>query len=151
MTLHNFRILCPTALLYHDGVVCERSLQHSCWWTVPRRVYRNSFLGTLAVASMVDYHKRARTWKTKVNRFIALTEFAKAKFIEGGLPAGRIVVKGNAGQPAGVGDALAGSRVGVLFVGRLSEEKGIRVLLSAWTKMKEPLEIVGDGPLMSWV
>jgi glycosyltransferase involved in cell wall biosynthesis len=151
MTLHNFRILCPTALLYHDGAVCERSLQHSCWWTVPRRVYRNSFLGTLAVASMVEYHKRASTWKTKVNRFIALTEFGKAKFIEGGLPAERIVVKGNAVQPAGVGDALGGSRAGALFVGRLSDEKGIRVLLSAWSKMKEPLEIVGDGPLMSWV
>lgn len=148
MTLHNFRIMCPTSILYHDGAIRERSLKHSAMWALPRRVYRSSFLATLPLVVMVDFHKWAGTWRRKVDVFVALTEFAKAKFVEGGLAAEHIVVKGNAAA-----DPLAGAKVdpaprsGALFVGRLSEEKGIATLLSAWRGVGYPLRIAGDGPL----
>jgi glycosyltransferase involved in cell wall biosynthesis len=145
MTLHNFRILSPGALLHPTEALVGRSLSGSCWWTVPRRVYRNSAAATAAVAAMIEFHKRAGTWSRKVGRFIALTEWAKQMFVEGGLPADRIVVKPNciAGPPA----FEVGRREGALFVGRLSEEKGIHVLLRAWKRSKYPLKIIGDGPL----
>jgi glycosyltransferase involved in cell wall biosynthesis len=148
MTLHNFRILCPTSILFHDGEIRERSLTHSAIWALPQRVYKSSLLATLPLVAMVDIHKMLGTWKRKVDVFIALTDFAKAKFIEGGLEPDRIVVKGNA-----VADPLSGltpnigSRHGALFVGRLSEEKGIASLLVAWKGMNYPLRIAGDGPL----
>lgn len=147
MTLHNFRILCPTSFLYYDRAVRERSLHHSCWWTVPKRVYHHSFFGTLAVANMVETHKRRGTWNTKVDRFIALTEFAKRKFVEGGIDANRIVVKGNAARAISRPEPRGDARSGALFVGSLSEEKGIRSLLSAWEGVDYPLRIAGDGPL----
>ncbi|OAP40022.1 hypothetical protein AU381_10820 [Sinorhizobium glycinis] len=146
MTLHNFRILCPSALLYPDEKLRERSLQHPCWWTVPKKVYRNSLPGTLALAAMVEFHKRAGTWSRKVDRFIALTDWAKRKLVEGGLPAERIVVKPNAvaGPPA-LGTLR---RNGGLFVGRLDEHhKGVATLLDAWKEIDYPLRIIGDGPL----
>ena len=149
ITLHNFRILCPGALLYPDPALRERSLRHSCWWTVPRKVYRNSVAGTLAVAAMVEFHKRTGTWTRKVDRFIALTDWARAKFIEGGLPAVRIVVKPSCvARPPAFGGVR---RHGGLFVGRLDEQKGVDVLLRAWKNIDYPLTIIGDGPLAGLV
>ncbi|RWO85987.1 glycosyltransferase family 4 protein [Mesorhizobium sp.] len=146
MTLHNFRILCPSSLLYPDERLRERSLRHACWWTVPKKVYRNSLAGTLALAAMVEFHKRAGTWSRKVERFIALTDWARRKLVEGGLPAERIVVKPNAvARPPIFGDLR---RNGGLFVGRLDEHhKGVATLLEAWKEIDYPLRIIGDGPL----
>lgn len=148
MTLHNFRIMCPTAILYHNGRIRERSLKHSAIWALWHRVYRASFLATLPLVCMVDFHKCAGTWRRKVDLFIALTDFAKAKFIEGGLAADQIVVKGNAVADPSTGLNVDNTpRHGALYVGRLSDEKGIAVLLSAWRSLDYPLRIAGDGPL----
>jgi len=87
------------------------------------------------------------TWKRKVDVYVALTEFARRKFTEGGLPAERIAVKPN----FVVCDHGAKKEPGeyALYVGRLAEEKGLRVLLGAWERLREtiPLRIAGDGPL----
>jgi glycosyltransferase involved in cell wall biosynthesis len=149
ITLHNYRILCPSALLYPEEMFRERSLTHSCWWTVPKAVYRNSVVGTLAVSAMVEFHKRALTWTRKVDRFVALTEFAKQKFTAGGVPAERIVVKPNfTARPPAFGGLR---RNGGLFVGRLDEQKGLPTLLRAWKDIDCPLRIIGDGPLSALV
>jgi glycosyltransferase involved in cell wall biosynthesis len=87
------------------------------------------------------------TWQTKVTVYIALSEFARRKFIEGGLPANRIAVKPN--FVAGDFKPRASPSQYALFAGRLSEEKGVQVLLSAWRMLQIaiPLRIVGEGPL----
>ena len=148
MTLHNFRILCPTAFLFHDETLREQSLRQSAFWTVRHGTYHGSPVATFFVAFMVEFHKWAGTWRRKVDRLIALTDFAKAKFVEGGLEQAHIAVKGNAlADPLrGVSSAQA-ERRGALYVGRLSQEKGISTLLSAWSEIDYPLRIVGDGPL----
>jgi glycosyltransferase involved in cell wall biosynthesis len=98
---------------------------------------------------MIEFHKRTGTWTRKVGRFIALTEWAKRLFTEGGLPAERIVVKPNcvARPPAFSGLR----RDGGLFVGRLDEQKGVDILLRAWKDIDYPLRIIGDGPLSDLV
>ena len=146
LTLHNFRILCPTCFLYHDERIRERSLTQPCWWTVPKRVYRNSLIGTFALALMVETHKKCGTWMHKVDRFIAINEFAKTKFVEGGIPSDLIVVKPNrvACQHEFTAEQI---RHGALFVGRLSLEKGIIELINAWGDVNYPLTVAGDGPL----
>jgi glycosyltransferase involved in cell wall biosynthesis len=146
-TLHNFRLLCPGATFLRDGKVCEdcatsRSLRpalvHSC--------YRNSRAATAAVAAMIFVHRATGTWHRAVNLFVVGTQFARAKFISGGFPPERIVVKPNFVAPdPGVGDGHGGY---ALFVGRLSEEKGIRALADAWRTVSGiPLLVAGDGPL----
>lgn len=151
MTLHNFRILCPTAFLYHSGRIEERSLHGSCWWAVREAVYRHSIVGSAIVAAMVQYHRAVGTWTRKVDAFIALTEFAKAIFVQGGLPSAKIFVKSNAtySSPDYSGPRLA--RRGALFVGRLSEEKGLSELVNAWKGIDHPLRIVGSGGLEDWI
>jgi glycosyltransferase involved in cell wall biosynthesis len=147
-TLHNYRLLCPAATFSRHGQACEKCM-HS---TVPypgvlKGCYRDSRAATAALASTLVAHRLAGTWKTKVTTYIALTNFAKAKFIEGGLPAERMVVKPNclAADP-GVGTGKGGY---ALFVGRLREEKGVLTMLNAWGRLgfAIPLKIAGDGPL----
>ncbi|MEX2600425.1 MAG: glycosyltransferase family 4 protein [Balneolaceae bacterium] len=95
MTLHNYRLIHPNGQLMHDGKIDERSVRGSAWTCVPDGVYRNSILQTAVVAYMIEYHRKKGTWNRVPTRFIALTEFAKRKFVEGGLPEERIRVKPN--------------------------------------------------------
>lgn len=147
-TLHNYRLLCPSATLLRDGKVCEACLGRSVPWPgVVHACYRDSRAATAAVASMLAVHRAMGTWRKKVDVYVALTEFARQKFVEGGLPAERIVVKPNfmAHDPG----AKRETGEYALYVGRLSEEKGPQVLLRAWARLggHVPLRIAGDGPL----
>jgi glycosyltransferase involved in cell wall biosynthesis len=151
-TLHNYRAVCPTALLMHDGKLNETSINNYSWWAVKEKVYRNSYIGSFVLASMVELHKRLGTWQTKVDRFIALTEFSRQKYIEAGWPANKIVVKPNfIEDPFNGVSSLNKKGVYALFVGRLSEEKGIDILFNAFKKVDLTLKIIGDGPLKGFV
>ena len=100
---------------------------------------------------MLTVHRVLRTWTEMVDVYVALTEFARSKFIEGGLPAGKIVVKPNFVAPdPGRGQGGGGY---ALFVGRLAPEKGTGTMLAAWDRLgtRIPLKIVGDGPLRARV
>jgi glycosyltransferase involved in cell wall biosynthesis len=146
--LHNFRLLCPNALLFRNGRVCEDCLGKSVPWpSVVHKCYRASHAASAAVATMLATHRALGTWQDAVDVYIALTEFSRQKFIEGGLPAEKIVVKPNFIYPdPGPGSGKGGY---ALFVGRLSGEKGVATLLRAWKELgtSVPLKIVGDGPL----
>jgi len=146
-TLHNYRLLCPAHSFLRKGQICEECVDHSLLRSVWHRCYQGSAGASAAIALMIATQRALGTWKEKVSCFIARTEFARAKFIEGGLPSDRIVVKPcfvhpDPGLRSGSGDS-------VLFVGRLSVEKGVRTLLAAWKHLNAPipLRIAGIGPL----
>jgi len=155
-TLRNYRLLCPCATFQREGRICEECLSHSLWRGVRRGCYRRSRTATAAVALMLSTHRWLGTWGKLVDCYIALSEFARAKFIDAGLPAEKIVVKPNFVYPDPMADPAALSvaddkspQAGALFVGRLSPEKGVATLLAAWRQIdaRFPLHVVGDGPL----
>lgn len=150
--LRNYRLLCPAGTLFRDGQVCEDCVgRRVAWPGIRHRCYRQSAATTGAVAAMVGIHNMLDTWTDMVDVYVAPTHFAHAKFVEGGLPAERIMVKPNCVHPnPGVG---AGDGGFALYVGRLSPEKGIGTLLAAWSRLQQPppLKIVGDGPLAAMV
>lgn len=151
-TLRNYRLLCPNGLFFRDGQVCEDCMGKKIPFPgVMHGCYRESRPASGAVATMLTVHRAMGTWKEMVDVYISLTEFARQKFIAGGLPADKIVVKPNFINPdPGAGEGAGGY---ALFVGRLSVEKGLDTLLAAWEHLdsKIPLKIVGDGPLASQV
>jgi glycosyltransferase involved in cell wall biosynthesis len=151
-TLHNYRLLCPVALFFRDGRVCEDCMGKAVPWPgVVHRCYRGSRTASGVIATMLTVHRALRTWTEMVDVYVALTEFARNKFIEGGLPAGKIVVKPNFVAPdPGRGQGGGGY---ALFVGRLAPEKGTGTMLAAWDRLgtRIPLKIVGDGPLRDQV
>ena len=129
-TLHNFRLLCPAATFFRNGKICEECRESGLWRGIRHACYRESHGATAMVAMMLTVHRRARTWVDRVNVYIALTQFSRGKFTQGGLPAEKIMVKPNfvspdPGEKNGIGD-------GAVFVGRLSPEKGLKTLLQAW-------------------
>ena len=146
-TLHNYRTICAAATLMRRGRPCEDCVNGSSYPAVLHRCYRGSVLGSLAVAQMIQTHHRRRTWQEKVDKFIALSEFAKNKFIQAKFSAGKIVVKPNFVEDRRIGATERAAREGALFVGRLSAEKGIHTLLKAWLSIDTPLRVIGDGPL----
>lgn len=148
-TLHNYRTICPGALLARDGHPCEDCIGGSPYQAVLHGCYRDSRLGSLAVARMVDIHHRRGTWSHKVDRFIALSAFSKSKFVEAGFPRDRLVVKPNFAEDRRI--TASAARAGALYVGRLSSEKGIDTLLRAWHGLEVPLRVVGDGALRKLV
>jgi len=143
-TLHNFRLACPQAMFLREGKVCESCLGRTPWPALKHGCYRGSRVQTAVVFGMLGLHRGLGTFERKVTRYIALNEFCRAKFIQAGLPAERIVVKPNfvdAAKPAGT------PREGLLFVGRLAPEKGVDVLSRAWEAGPGmALRIVGSGP-----
>ncbi len=145
-TLHNFRLLCPAANFFRDGSICKECVDQSLLRSVRHGCYRNSRGATAAVALMLAFHRALDTWRASVTRFIALTEFAKEKFIASGFPSDKLVVKPNFADPDPRERVGAGEYA--IFSGRLVENKGLRVLLKAWEKLpaQYPLHIVGEGP-----
>ena len=85
-TLHNFRLLCPAAEFFRNGGICEECLDHSLWRGVRYGCYRESRTATAAVALMLAVHRRLGTWTESVSSYIALSEFARKKFVQGGCP-----------------------------------------------------------------
>jgi glycosyltransferase involved in cell wall biosynthesis len=151
-TLHNYRLVCPNALLFRDGHVCEDCVGRAVPLPgVVHACYRGSRLATAPVVAMLAVHRALGTWTNMVDAYIALTEFSRQKLIEGGVPAEKIFAKPNFVHPCPVvGDGQGGY---ALFAGRLSEEKGISTLLAAWKQIAEqiPLKMVGNGPLAQMV
>lgn len=148
-TLHNYRLVCPNAQLLRNGRICEDCIGKKIPWPgVLHACYRGSRAGSVAVASMITVHRRMSTWDRAVDMFVALTDFSRNKLVEGGLPAKKITVKPNCSPDPGPpgGDPRGGF---ALFVGRLSPEKGVGTLLSAWEDLgvSIPLKMAGDGPL----
>ncbi|MGO8814050.1 MAG: glycosyltransferase family 4 protein [Terriglobia bacterium] len=146
-SLHNFRLLCPSATFFRDGRICEDCRVSGLWQSVRHACYRQSRCATATIAIMLTVHRRARTWVDGVTTFIALSEFSRRKFTEGGFPDAKMRVKPNFVSP----DPGARNEAGddAVFVGRLSPEKGLKNLLRAWGQLRLPvnLRIYGDGPL----
>lgn len=154
MSLHNYRLIHPNGLMYHKGKIDHRSILGSAYNCVWDGVYRGSRLQTAVAAHMIEYHRKKGTWNRYPTAFVALSKFSKNKFVEGGLPADRIFIKPNfLIDPCIKYDDLEISSEKInrfLFVGRISNEKGIEDLIRCWMERSIPAElwIAGDGPLM---
>lgn len=157
MTLHNYRLLCPSAILYHNGEVYKKSLnQRFPWNAVKLGLYSNSKLKTFWLAMTYYIHKQLNTW-IKVDQYLVLSDFAKTMFVSSGLklPANKFTIK-----PNFVSDLISDPHTfeqnlprenHFLFVGRLTEEKGIALLLKVFKQSPYHLKIAGDGPLREHV
>jgi glycosyltransferase involved in cell wall biosynthesis len=152
VTLHNYRLFCSAGIPMRAGNVCTECLEkRSVWPALRHGCYRNSRISTIPIAASVSLHRLLGTWTERVDAFIALTSFQRVRMVEAGLPADRVFVKPNfyAGNPRPLSWGERGDYA--VFAGRLSTEKGVETLSSAWMKWgasAPELRIVGDGPLM---
>jgi glycosyltransferase involved in cell wall biosynthesis len=148
-TLHDYRTVCPATHLLRGGVVCERCAGGAFVHCVVGRCKDGTVARSLAAAAE-SYLVRAKGLLGAIDCFVAPSAFLARKVLQMGLPARRVAVLRNFWEPGEeprCGEAVEASRAGVLFVGRLSKEKGVRVLVSALARCRGvPLRVVGDGP-----
>jgi glycosyltransferase involved in cell wall biosynthesis len=150
--LQNYRLMCANkGSLFRDNKICEECVgKFVPWPAVVHGCYRGSRPQTAVIAAMLAFHRSIRTYQDKIDLFIPITEFVKEKHVEGGLSPEKMMIKPNFLEP----DPGLGSGEGnfVLFVGRLTEEKGVLTLLKAWESLgqKIPLKILGTGPLSEY-
>lgn len=149
-TLHNFRLLCPQGAFLRNGVVCEDCLGKSPWRAVVRRCYRASLPQSAVLSAMLSAHRAVGTYRNQVTRYIALNTFSRDRFVAAGLRADRMRIK-----PNFVDSIIAPdweNRRDGLYVGRLSEEKGIGTLLGSARLVGETrIAAIGTGPLETQV
>ncbi|MEP7081433.1 MAG: glycosyltransferase [Chloroflexota bacterium] len=149
-TLHNYRMVCPVATVFRDGHACTDCVGRAVPWPgVLHACVHGSRAQSAVAAATVTLHRAVGTFRRHVGTYVALTAFQRGLMIEGGLPADRIRVISNFLEP----DPGAGERPrsGILYVGRLAEEKGIGVLLRASVLAGVQVRVAGTGPLKSAV
>jgi len=143
-TLHNFRLICLNAVFLRDGTACQDCLGRLPWRGVAHACFRGSRAASAMTTGMLALHRGLGTYRTKVTRYIVLNEFCRKKFIEGGLPEDRVMVKPNF---VNFPPPPPMPRQGLLFVGRLSVEKGVKTLASAAVLLSEvDLRVAGEVP-----
>lgn len=152
-TLHNFRLACLGAMFLREGKICEDCLGRVPWRGVVHGCYRESKSQSAVLAASITLHRGLGTYRQKVDRYVALTEFGRSKLAQAGLPADKVSVKPNFVEWREAPDHTG--RQGGMFVGRLSPEKGIEVLLQALKALRDqadkaapsPFSVLGTGPL----
>ncbi|MER5375837.1 glycosyltransferase [Streptomyces sp. NPDC002553] len=149
-TLHNYTQICPPGTLRRDGRLCTEcvgpavplpAVRHGC--------YRSSRLATVPLAVSLSVNRRR--WQSGVERFFCISEAQRDILVRAGMPAERLAVKHNFVPEPGVRRAGAGEQL--LFLGRMAEAKGVRLLMAAWDEVAAsggvgvPLVLAGAGPL----
>lgn len=151
ITLHNYRFLGPSGSLYFNGKIFLDSLKSGFpWLAVKRGVYRNSKMLTFWLAFSNYLHQKLKTFN-KVGAFIVLGEHSYKLFSESHLKSyvNKIIVKPNFSPE--YPEIKPSEKSFFLFIGRLTEEKGIKTLLNAVSGTDIKLKIVGSGPLENLV
>jgi len=146
-TLHNYRLICANGLLFRNGNVCEDCISSSIYGSVLKKCYRNSSIQTYAIARMIDKNRQNGTWNTKVDAYFCLTEFAKKKFIAGGLPEDKLIIKPNFVEQPIVEREDKIETPYLVFVGRLEATKGVHLLIEIADQLPIPIKVIGEGEL----
>ncbi len=149
-TLHNFRLVCPQAMLLRGGQVCTDCVGHWPWRALLHRCYRGSVAQTAVTAAMLTLHRIRGSWNDGVSRYIVLNRSCRDLFVAGGLPPEKLRIKPNFVDASGVPDWER--RAGGVFIGRLSPEKGLSTLAQALQSLPgKTIDVYGKGPLQSLV
>lgn len=148
MTIHNYRLICANAILLRNNKVCELCVNKLIPLDgIKYKCYRSSHLESALVTGITSVHKIIATWRKKVSQYIVLSNFANQKLLNSSLqlPQHKVCVKPNfIFDPYLKIDKRDDYFV---FVGRLTIEKGIEVLLNCFELNPHlKLIIAGDGP-----
>jgi len=150
-TLHNYTMVCPPGTLHRDGRICTDCVGGSPLPAVKHGCYRGSTAATLPMAASMVANRRR--WWTGVSRFFCISAAQRDLLVSAGMPGERMAVKHNFVTDPGVRRTGGGKHV--LFLGRVTEEKGVGLLTRAWERLGGalgvPLVIAGTGPMQDEV
>ena len=142
MTVHNFRLICPTGLFMRGGLPCEECLERHSEWGCLQHNCEGNWLKSLAYTLRSVYARRTRAFLDNVDIFSCITDFQRQKLIAAGIPEGKIAVNPNFLDATTEPEYKVGYYVA--YCGRLSFEKGFDLLLEVARKHPEiPFKFAG--------
>ena len=145
MTAHDYKLVAPNYALFHDGAICECTKPARFWRAVKHRCVKGSKVASALTAFEMTLHKLLGLYRDNVDLIIAPSRFVQALLVEYGVDAAKLVHVPHFMDAASWTPRYEGGYA--LYVGRLSEEKGVDVLIQAVARRKDiPLRIVGTGP-----
>jgi len=145
-TLHDYFLLCPNNSFYSNNQVCEKCKDGKFFNVLINKCRQNS-LSASFVVMLEEYIHRLLGLLRLPDFFITPSNFLREKFIEYGFPPQRVVHIPNFIDSSKFKVSLNNNGY-ILYVGRLSYEKGIKTLIKAISLCKNvKLLIAGDGPL----
>ena len=145
MTLHDYKLLCPAYIMIRKGQVCDRCKHGAYRHCVTGCCHKESLAGSLVYA-MESYFTRWGAKYAALRYLICPSKFMMRQMLEAGYEASRVVYLPNAVDVRAYTPSFTPGDY-LLYVGRLSREKGIPTLLDAVRELTMPLAIVGDGPM----
>ncbi len=150
-TLHDYKLICPSYLLYAQGQTCELCQNGKYYHAVRHRCLHGSLAWSIVAAVEMTLHKRWQIYERHVNRFIAPSRFLQSRTIAFGVPERQLIHIPNFLFADEWEPTPPGRSEYALFLGRISQEKGLLTLLAAVQEANVPLLIVGEGPMQSTV
>lgn len=153
LTLHNYRLFCPAAIPMRNGEVCIECIEkRSSLPGLRYGCYRDSKLATLPLVANIELSRGLKLWQNDVDAYVVLSDFQRDLVVSAGLPAEKVYVKPNfyPGRPLVV--PWEKRQNYAIFVGRLTPEKGVDILLDSWRRLVGrlgvELRVIGSGPLL---
>ena len=147
MTLHDYKLICPSCLMLSNGKACDKCIKHKFYNCIKQRCYKDSLSASflLTIESYFNSILRKYDW---IRYFIAPSMFLVKKYIEATIPANKVIHIPNFVDVDSFEPNYDHQNY-VLFVGRLSHEKGLYTLLKAAKRTRNCIRIVGEGPLIA--
>ena len=144
--VQDYRWLCPNGVFYINDSICEKCKNGAFWNAIRYKCFRDSFLLSGLYATTIGTNRLSGVFK-KIDAFVCTTEFNKQKLMEAGIEEKRLFIKPNYLDITNI-EPSVGTGNHIIFLGRLSQEKGLWTLIKAFEKIKDlQLKIVGTGPL----
>lgn len=151
MTLHDYKLACPTYTLFRDGRPCTECVgKRVPWGAGVHRCHRDSRAESWLVSIESTLHRTFDVYGRTVDRFVSPSRFLADVMVRHGIPAARVEVIPNAPRDAAAPHPprARSERPRVLYAGRLSREKGVDVLVEAARQVPDlELFVAGGGPL----
>jgi len=149
ISLHDYKFICPNYFFLDGNRICEDCKRHRYYKAIQNRCVHGDFLYSCIYSIETYFNYLTKKYHNKIDKYVAVSRFIKNKFIEYGFPEDKIVYIPNFVDTDSfrVSDNDNGY---FLFIGRLSKEKGLETLVSAFAKLKSKshrLLIAGNGPL----
>ena len=143
MTVHNFRLMCPTGLFMRNSLPCELCLG-SYEWNCIKYNCENSFLKSLGYAGRNWYARITKAYSDNVQMYACITRFQIQKLIQAGFDKDRMEHIPNFIEKIVEPNYYLGNYVAIS--GRLSKEKGIDLALQVAAKTPDIKYVFAGSP-----
>ena len=144
MTLHDFKLACPTHRFMANGQVCEACVPRRFFMASLKRCHEGSFSMSTLNGIELAAHTVFRMYDP-VDLFVCPSRFMMAKMAAAHVFPRRLRWVPNFVDASTI-DPKRAPGGGVVYAGRLSEEKGVETLVRAAPHVDAAIDIVGDGP-----